>query len=243
MTTEAHVEPTDPAIDGRAVINRRSSLSDDVFDAVMALIMNGEIPPGERVSIDALARQLDVSPTPVREALARLESDGLVVKRALQGYRTTPLLTLSEVHELFEMRHVLEPSAARLAAERADNDEVATIQAEADAPLSLVDGSHYDGYKALCQQDDRFHRCIAHASHNPMLAEAFGRMHAHLHLFRLYVPGAGTGPTLVEHHRIAEAIAASDGDRAAAAMASHLDSSQRRLVDGLRAADVARRAR
>jgi DNA-binding GntR family transcriptional regulator len=76
-----------------------------------------------------------------------------------------------------------------------------------------------------------------------MLAEAFGRMHAHLHLFRLYVPGAGTGPTLVEHHRIAEAIAARDGDRAAAAMASHLDSSQRRLVDGLRAADVARRAR
>ena len=225
------------------MINRRSSLSDDVFDAVMALIMNGEIPPGERVSIDALARQLDVSPTPVREALARLESDGLVVKRALQGYRTTPLLTISEVQNLFEMRHVLEPPAARLAAERADNDERATIQAEADAPLSMVDGSHYEGYKALCQQDDRFHRCIAHASHNPMLAEAFGRMHAHLHLFRLYVPGAGIGPTLVEHHRIAEAITARDGGRAAAAMAVHLDSSQRRLVDGLQAAGVTGKAR
>ena len=243
MTTEAFAEPPDHAIDGLGVINRRSSLSDDVFDAVMALIMNGEIPPGERVSIDALARQLDVSPTPVREALARLESDGLVVKRALQGYRTTPLLTISEVHDLFEMRHVLEPPAARLAAEHADRDELATIQAEADAPLSMVDGSHYEGYKALCQQDDRFHRCIAHASHNPMLAEAFGRMHAHLHLFRLYVPGAGTGPTLVEHHRIAEAIAARDGGGAAAAMAAHLDSSQRRLVDGLQGAGVTRKAR
>ena len=184
-----------------------------------------------------------MSPTPVREALARLESDGLVVKRALQGYRTTPLLTVAEVHDLFELRHTLEPTAARLAAERATADELAEIRTEADTPLSVVDGSHYEGYKALCQQDDRFHRCIAHASHNAMLAEAFARIHAHLHLFRLYVPGAGTGPTLVEHHRIAEAIAGHDGAGAAAAMTDHLGSSQRRLLDGLQAAGISAKAR
>src|SRR5215212_7933557 len=114
--------------DRGAALNRRPTLAEDVFDVIMAQIMNGEIPPGERVSIDALARQLDVSPTPVREALARLESDGLVVKRALQGYRTTPLLTIAEVHDLFELRHTLEPTAARLAAQRASTDEVAGIR-------------------------------------------------------------------------------------------------------------------
>lgn len=224
-----------PVADPSPVIPRRSTLTDDVYDAITGLIMNAKIAPGERVSIDALARALEVSPTPVREALARLESDGLVVKRALQGYRTTQLLTMDEVLHLFELRLALEPAAARLAAERATADEVDRIGVESGAPLSVLDESHYEGYKALCQQDDRFHRCVAHASHNPMLAEAFARTHAHLHLFRLYVPGAGTGPTLVEHTRIAEAITDHDGDRAALAMVVHLESSRRRLLDGLHA--------
>ena len=216
-----------------SVLPRRPTLTDDVYDAITAMIMNAEIAPGEKVSIDAVARVLDVSPTPVREALARLESDGLVVKRALQGYRTTELLTVEQVLELFELRRVLEPNAARLAAERATRDEVERIRRESGAPLGLTDASHYEGYKALCQQDDRFHRCVASASHNSMLSEAFVRMHAHLHLFRLYVPGAGTGPTLAEHTRIAEAIASGDPDAAASAMSAHLESSRRRLLDGL----------
>jgi DNA-binding GntR family transcriptional regulator len=69
---------------------RRTTLTDDVYAAVQALIMDHVIPPDERVNIDALARRLDVSPTPVREALARLEADGLVSKRPLAGYTTTP---------------------------------------------------------------------------------------------------------------------------------------------------------
>jgi DNA-binding transcriptional MocR family regulator len=64
-------------------------LVDDVHEAIKSMIMDGEIPPGARVSIDGLARQLSVSPTPVREALARLESAELVVKEPLRGYRTT----------------------------------------------------------------------------------------------------------------------------------------------------------
>src|SRR4051812_10810655 len=78
--------------------------------------MDHEMAPGDRLNIDALARQLAVSPTPVREALARLESDGLVRKRPLIGYTVAPVLTRQEFEELYDMRLILETAAARRAA-------------------------------------------------------------------------------------------------------------------------------
>ena len=64
---------------------RRSVLSDEIYDMIKAMIFDHEIAPGSRVNIDALALQLEVSQTPVREALARLESDGLIEKEPLKG--------------------------------------------------------------------------------------------------------------------------------------------------------------
>ena len=64
---------------------RRSVLSDEIYDMIKAMIFNHEIEPGSRVNIDALSFQLEVSQTPVREALARLESDGLIAKEPLKG--------------------------------------------------------------------------------------------------------------------------------------------------------------
>src|SRR3712207_4453999 len=103
-----------------APLPQRQLLGDTVYEAVKALVMDDVLAPGERVSIDRLARELAVSPTPLREALARLESDGLVRKEAMRGYSVAPLLTAREVAELYELRLLLEPWAARRAAERAD---------------------------------------------------------------------------------------------------------------------------
>ncbi|GAB3962484.1 GntR family transcriptional regulator [Plantactinospora veratri] len=97
---------------------RRTTLADDVYESVRALVMDHAVAPGERINIDALARRLEVSPTPVREALARLESDGLVRKRPLAGYTAAPLLSRTEFDELVEMRLILETASARRLAER-----------------------------------------------------------------------------------------------------------------------------
>src|SRR3954447_4797766 len=88
----------------RSRIQPRPALADEVYEAVKALVMDHVIAPGARVYIDGLARQLGVSQTPIREALARLESDGLVTKEPLRGYSATPLLTRSEVDDLFQFR-------------------------------------------------------------------------------------------------------------------------------------------
>ena len=82
------------------------------------MVMDHVVRPGERMSIDGLAARLSVSPTPVREALARLEALGLARKEPLRGYRATPLLTRTQLDDLFDFRLLVEPWAAGRAAEQ-----------------------------------------------------------------------------------------------------------------------------
>src|SRR3954447_872605 len=112
---------------------RRSTLGEDVYEAVKTLVMEHTLAPSARVNIDALARELDVSPTPVREALARLESDGLVRKRPLAGYTVSALLTRQEFTDMFDMRLVLEGTAARWAARRAQPAQRTAVVTESAA--------------------------------------------------------------------------------------------------------------
>lgn len=93
----------------------RRGLRDDVYESVLELLLNGEVPAGSRLSIEKIARHLRVSPTPVREALVQLERTGLVTREALKGYRVAPPLDDQQLRELFEARLMLETMAARLA--------------------------------------------------------------------------------------------------------------------------------
>ncbi len=209
---------------------RRSTLGEDVYEAVKMLVMEHSLAPGDRVNIDALARELDVSPTPVREALARLESDGLVRKRPLAGYTVSPLLTRQEFTDMFDMRLVLEGAAARWAAERSLPDVRAAITTESVA-VPQIEQPDQDGRRShavFTSLDARFHDLIADAAGNPLLRDSIQRLHAHLHIHRLYFPYAQTGTTGDEHRLIAEAIQAGDPDGAEAAMRSHLSAARRR---------------
>jgi DNA-binding GntR family transcriptional regulator len=195
-----------------------------VYETITALIMEHTLAPGDRINIDALARQLEVSATPVREALARLESDGLVRKRALAGYTVSPLLTRSEFMDMFDMRLVLEGAAARWAAARATAEVKSQIVREAGSvvPPEQHDTDGWHAHAAFTKLDAEFHNLIAAAADNPLLRDGIARLHAHLHIHRLYFPFAQTGTTSEEHHRIALAIQAGDHDGAEAAMRDHL---------------------
>ena len=210
---------------------RRISLTDDVYASVQGLIMDHEVAPGERINIDALARRLDVSPTPVREALARLEADGLVRKRPLAGYTASPLLTRHQFDELVEMRLILETAAVRRVADHGlDADEVAVLRVEADLPDRPPEGEGFAAIAAFTAQDARFHHGLAARSGNAMLHDAVVRLRAHLHLFRLNFPAAHYGVSAREHHRIVDAVTARDPDAGAAAMRAHITAAAARHV-------------
>lgn len=203
---------------------RRQMLADDVYEAIKSMLMDHVIPPGARISIDGLARDFQVSSTPVREALARLESEGLADKEPLKGYRATPLLTLAEFDDLYRFRRLIEPWAARRAAELID--AVGTEQLRAELSTAVEPTSvDYAGYKSLTAHDKRFHSMIAALSGSEQVRLAFERTHCHLHVFRLHYD-RDTGPeVLVEHRQIVEAISSGDPAAAEDAMNRHIDNS------------------
>ena len=199
--------------------------------------MDQHIDAGARVNIDLVARQLNVSPTPVREALARLEMDGLVVKEPLRGYSVTPMLDAKSFNDLYDVRRLLEPFAARCAAERRDEKVLRALDRELDAMRRMVGtsagtaGSTYHDYREFALQDARFHEAIAGTSGNGLLSDTLRRLRSHLRLYRLYhryyTSAIGTA-TVVEHESILASIRARDGDGAEAAMLEHINRSRER---------------
>lgn len=206
------------------------TLAENVYEGLVSLILSNELPADARVNINALAKRLDVSPTPIREALTRLEDAGLVRKTHLKGYRTTPVLTARELADLYDLRQLLEPVSARRAAERATDTEREALAAElhryADAPRS----ADLTDYARFSEHDALLHQLIARASGNSAVARALERTHFHLHAFRLAYDVETGEATLEEHVRIVETILSGDGAGAEAAMAEHLRTAQERLA-------------
>lgn len=223
------------AMDGRRLA-RRPALTDDVYEALKALLMDRAIPPGERLSIDGLARDLGVSATPVREALTRLESEGLATKEPLKGYRSAPLLSREEWADLYRFRLLLEPWSARSAASRMGEEGRARIEQEM-TTATAPSNTDYESYKWLTEHDMRFHRLVAELAGSRQVERALERTHCHVHIFRLqYERNTGT-ETVTEHRRIADALLAGDADAAEAAMRDHLNAAMnirmRTVFDGL----------
>lgn len=211
------------------------ALADDVYESIKALLMDNQIAPGARLTIDGLARDLKVSQTPVREALAALEADGLTVKAYNRSYRATEIITPAEFDDLYEFRIRVEPWAAANAAVRATDEQIAGLHRILDdLPSAPHDGRYHD-YRAFADNDQVFHRQVHVSSGNTALPIAFERLNVHLQMFRLYY-GSGIGIEAVrEHQAICRAIADRDADAAAAAMVAHLSESRTRLLPALMA--------
>lgn len=201
----------------------------EVYSALRQSILEGDDAPGTRINIDAVSRRLGVSQTPVREALQRLEGDGLVVYYPGRGYSTTPLLSLAELRSLFEFRLLVEPWAARSAAV----DRLLNPSAALGAELAVLERQIDDTANVrrdLVAHDARFHDMILASAGNPVVQQAYVQTHCHLHMFRLYPADMEGRITLMEHRSIRDAIADADPAAAEAAMSSHMRNSYERFA-------------
>jgi DNA-binding GntR family transcriptional regulator len=138
--------------------------SDYAYSEVRERIMSGRLVQGSTVNLEALAVELNVSTTPVREAMRRLASEGFVILDAHRDAHVAPL-TADEARHLFEVRQQLDPLAVRLAAERRDDADRAQIL-DAAAFLEPLDAG--SGLAAL-EAHRAFHAALYRASHNPLL--------------------------------------------------------------------------
>jgi DNA-binding GntR family transcriptional regulator len=216
-----------------AAMPTRQALADGVYEQIRTLIMNHGIAPGARVNIDEIARELVVSATPVREALARLESEGLVSRLPLRGYRVTELLTRHEVEDLYELRLLLEPPSTGRAATAMTADYAAALEAELATCPAAPAGSSYEGYKALTAHDARLHELILRIAGNEAVVQAFSRTHCHLHFFRLSYNQPFGEQAIVEHRQIVDALVSGRAAAAKKAMTVHLETARDRLLSRL----------
>ncbi|MEV1010821.1 GntR family transcriptional regulator [Streptomyces sp. NPDC049881] len=224
----------DPWARASGAMPRRRALAEHTYEAIRSLLMDQVLPPGGRVNIDEVARRLDVSPTPVREALSRLESEGLVTKRALAGFTATPLLDARGLAELFDLRRYLEEPAASAAARHRDDADLAALRELWQGAREPFDGGRYAHYRDFALCDAGFHDRVAVAGGNVMLRETLARLQPHTHVYRLQLRVGGQEQTYAEHRDVLDAIAAGDGRAAARAMRVHLDEAEKRLMAVLR---------
>lgn len=211
-------------------IQRHKGLADDVYEAIFNKLMSLEIAPGSRITVDGLVRELEVSHTPIREALGRLEGEGLVVKTHLVGYSATPQITRQHFDELYELRLLLEPDAARRAARRVNEKNVRRLTDTAEQMRRLDGGRERRKYSAFARLDADLHDQVLEIAGNELIRETLAHLHTHFHIFRLMFHARVTEEALSEHESLLVALSSGDEDGAERAMREHIDHSRRRLL-------------
>ncbi|MGA0542222.1 GntR family transcriptional regulator [Neotabrizicola sp. VNH66] len=210
---------------------RPTSIVEGVYDRIYEKLMSLDIPPGARISIDAMARDLNVSQTPVREVLARLEREGLVHKAHLIGYSAAPQLGRRQFEDLFAFRLLLEPEGARLAVLNMTPEALERLeQVAADMGHGAPPVDRTSRYSRFARADAHFHDEIMKLAGNEVIRHALADQHIHLHLFRLMFHTRVTQEALEEHEALLAAFRAGDPGAAAQAMHDHISRSRDRLM-------------
>lgn len=210
----------------------RQPLADQMYDALLDRFMNGVHAAGEPLNIGALSRELNVSQTPLREALARLEHTGLVAREAMKGYRVSPAMTKREIGKLMEARVVLESAMTFETALRTTPEFLDELRATVEDLALSAERADTDTeyFRRYWSSDDRFHALIAKACDNAFLETAYRSLGGQIQRFRLFskLGHTGAGFAAREHRAVYEALAARDPQRAAALMREHIENAKNR---------------
>jgi len=197
-------------------------------EQLLSMLVTMQILPGARVGIDAVARKLGISQTPIREALTQLEAEGLVYKTPNIGYRASEQMTEREVDDLYALRLLIEPYAAARAAESIGDQDQTALEKIAEEMSSIQTRSDV-AYARFAEADAMLHRLIATASGNRLIAETIDRLHVHLHIFRFLYNTNAPEEAAEEHARVIEAVIAREPATAEQAMREHLNCSRARI--------------
>lgn len=212
--------------------NERAVLAISVYQALKEKIMDQVFEPGARLTIEALAAELKVSPTPVREALTRLAAERLVEFISFKGYTVRELLNPHELADLMDVRKLIETYAARLAATRIGLVDLW----EMERILKETEGFHpsqrFSEYRVFNQLDQKFHELLVGASGNQTLLETYRSLNLHVQLARFYRNRGEIEliESIAEHCAIYEALKAQNADAAVLAVITHIDNAHIRSV-------------
>ena len=213
----------------KAISHVRRERGSDVFQTLRDMAISYQLKPGERLSEIELAERLGVSRTPVREALARLVTEGFL-EPCTRGYMRRPL-QVQDVLDLYEARMAVERECLRYAVERASAEQIAEMQDFLDTSRKAAPGT---AVRELVELDEAFHNRIAAMSGNGELARMLGNLNERVRFIRwIDMEKVGRDSTQKEHGAIADAIEKRDRQAAAKLMDEHIALRREQIVEAV----------
>lgn len=206
------------------------SIRDQIYEAIQQSIVNNSYKPGEELQIDRLAEEFGVSTTPIREALIRLESSGLVQLIPNKGARVTAFQE-EDIRDTWEVRKLLEPYAAGLTAER---DVTPEIQ-ELNKAFDLLERGSQDG-DLYIQSDIHLHELLYSHLSNELLKETLHNILQRSMRMRYYAEDVSkmhdqvVREVISEHKQILQALTAGDREKTVEAVRRHIENGERRAL-------------
>lgn len=199
-------------------------LRDVVFNTLRQAILKGELEPGERLMEIQLAERLGVSRTPVREAIRKLELEGLVVMVPRKGAEVSSI-TEKSLKDVLEVRKALEELAAELACQRMSEEEIARTEEQLEEFKRTVEG---DDLTRIAEMDVEFHEMIYVGTKNERLVQMLHNLREQMYRYRMeYIKDKEKRGTLVEEHaEIISRIKHHDIAAAKEASRKHIDNQE-----------------
>lgn len=206
--------------------NPPTSRAEHAYQQLLSAILSGELKPGSRIREVELAEWLKISRTPVREAVRRLESEGLICIAGHKGMAIAEL-DYQAVMELYQMREVLEAAAASLAAKHASEPEIYSLR-----EIFNQEKQQHNNTAAQADINRAFHNAIYHAAHNRYLLKSLNSLRDAMALLgaSTYALPSRSKAALVEHQRIIEAIEKGDSAAAEQAARDHIRAAQKARI-------------
>lgn len=206
-------------------------LRQQVLASIKKALVNGHLAPGQRLTEEGVAEFLGVSRTPAREALAILHQEGTIKRRANGGFEVI-VPTLENIEQIFQVRHRLEPYAARLAAEKASDQDIQQLKEFLAAQEVHVDAANAARY---LEADRELRSLLFSLSGNQQLIDCIGRYEEHLQYvasITLKDPAVRKIALSVDRP-IVNAVARHDGEAAEAALHVQLEETRKALMQVL----------
>lgn len=216
-------------------MNEYLPLRDVVFNTLRQAILRGELKPGERLMEIQLANKLGVSRTPIREAMRKLENEGLVLMVPRKGAEVAEI-TEKSLRDVLEVRRALEELSVQLACDKITAEGIEELKAAAEEFEAVVDS---DDITVVAAKDVAFHDIIYAATDNPKLIQLLNNLREQMYRFRAeYLKRSEFHPKLLkEHQEIIEAIIEHQKNDAARIMCEHIDNQVEAVIDIIRRKD------
>lgn len=209
--------------------NEHLPLRDLVFNALRDSILKGELTPGERLLENKLAERMGVSRTPIREAIRKLELEGLVTMIPRKGAEVAKI-TKKDIKDVLEVRAALESLAVRLACEKIDKNRIELlIQLKEEFKAA----AKQKNVNLIIQKDVEFHDAIFAATGNEKLIQILNNLRKQVYRFRVkYIQEMPDYQVLIdEHEEIVESIIKRDKDRAEEITIKHIENQEKAVID------------